>query len=69
VQDRHRAGEVSEEDEARLQRADEQRLAALVVAGDLGAELPDVRGQLVCREVDLPDPRIAVYDARSRRKC
>jgi hypothetical protein len=63
VHHRHRAGEIGEEDEARFERADEQRLAALVVAGDLRAELPDARGQLVCREVDLPDPGITVYDA------
>jgi hypothetical protein len=67
VRDRDRAREVCEEDEARLERADEQRLAALEVARDLGAQLRDTRGQLAGREVDLADARI--YETRSRRKC
>jgi len=58
VRDRDRAREVGEEDEARLERADEQRLAAVEVARDLRAELRDARSQLVGREVDLADPRI-----------
>jgi hypothetical protein len=56
VQDRNRAGEVGEEDEARLQRRDEERLPALVVGGDLGAELGDPGCDLLGREVDLSDP-------------
>jgi hypothetical protein len=67
VQDGRRPREVGEEDEARLQRADEDRLAPLVVARDLRAELGDASRKLVGREIDLPDAR--VYDARSRRKC
>jgi hypothetical protein len=58
VQDRRRAREVGEEDEARLQRADENRLASFVVARDLGAELTDPRGELIRREIDLADPRV-----------
>ena len=58
VEDGQRAREVGEEDEARLQRRDEQRLAAGVVARDLRAELPDARGELRPREVDLPDPAV-----------
>jgi uncharacterized protein len=67
VRDRDRAREVGEEDEACLQRADEQRLAALEVARNLRAELRDTRGQLAGRKVDLADAR--VYVTRSRRKC
>jgi hypothetical protein len=67
VYDRQRARQVGEEDEARLQRPDEQRLAPVEVARDLGAELLDARRDLARGEVDLADAR--VYDARSRRKC
>jgi hypothetical protein len=49
VGNRDRPGEVGEEDEARLQQRDEQELALGVVAGDLGAELPDANPQLVGR--------------------
>jgi hypothetical protein len=69
VDDGHRAREVGQEDEARLQRPDEDRLAALVVAGNLLAELADAGAELVGREIDLADPRIRggiLYDARSR---
>jgi hypothetical protein len=39
MRDLERPREVGQEEDARLQRGDEDRLAALVVAGDLGAEL------------------------------
>jgi hypothetical protein len=55
VQDRHRARKVGEEDDARLQRRDQQRLAARVVLGDLGAELADPDGDLPGGKVDLAD--------------
>jgi hypothetical protein len=58
VQHRHRAGQVGEKDEARLERADEERLAALVVTRDLGSELADARRDGVGREVDLADARV-----------
>jgi hypothetical protein len=58
VVDRDRAREVGDERDAGLQRADEERLAALVVVGDLGAELADAGGDLVGVEVDLADPRV-----------
>jgi hypothetical protein len=63
------AREVGEEDEARLQQRDEQQLAALVVARDLGAELADTRLQLLRREEDVADPAVGVgrYEARSSR--
>jgi hypothetical protein len=67
VQDRQRAREVGQEDEARLERADEDRLAAGVVTGDLGPELRDAGRDLARGQIDLADSR--VYDARSRRKC
>jgi len=67
VGDRDRPGEVGDEDDARLERRDEQRLAGFVVLGDLAAELADARRQLLTREVDLPDRRRQGYDASSRR--
>jgi hypothetical protein len=58
VDDRKRAAEVDEEDDARLQRRDEERLPAGIVLPDLGAELTDPRGDLRGREVDVADPSI-----------
>jgi hypothetical protein len=55
VLDRNRAREVGEEDEARLQQGDEQQVAALVVARDVGAQLLDAAAQLVRAEEDLAD--------------
>jgi hypothetical protein len=55
VRDRHGLREVADERDAGLQRADEQRLAPAVVAGQLGAELTDARPDLVCVEEDLAD--------------
>jgi hypothetical protein len=46
VEDRDRPRKVRDEDEARLQRPDEDRFAAVVVARDLGAELANARRQL-----------------------
>ena len=65
MQDRDRAREVGDEDERRLERGDEQRLASLVVARDLGAELAYARRDLAGREVDLADRRVlvAAYEA------
>jgi hypothetical protein len=50
-----RAREVGDEDEAGLQRGDEQRLAAVVVARELTAELADACLQLPPREVDVAE--------------
>jgi len=47
VRDRDRAGEVGQEDEARLEQRDEQQVAAVVVAGDVCAELANARFQLL----------------------
>jgi hypothetical protein len=41
--DRQGAGQVRDEDDARLERRDEQRLATLVVTGDLAPQLLDTR--------------------------
>ena len=59
VRYRHGAREVREEDDARLQRRDEERLGSTVVPGDLVAELPDARMDLVGGEVDVADAGIA----------
>jgi hypothetical protein len=67
VGNRDRAGQIREEDGARLQRGDEQRLTPVVVTGDLAAELADARTQLLAREVDLADGVPRLYDASSRR--
>jgi hypothetical protein len=61
------AREVGEEDEARLQQRDEQQLAALVVARDVGSELFDAAAQLLGGEEDLADAGVGLYDARSSR--
>jgi hypothetical protein len=66
VQDRQGAREVGEEDEARLQGADQDRLAPVVVARDLRAQLADAGGDLGSREVDLADP--VVRGSRPRRR-
>jgi hypothetical protein len=53
------AGEVGEEDEARLQAPDQDRLAARVVLVDLLAELGNAGGDLVGGQVDLADTPVA----------
>jgi hypothetical protein len=55
VDDPDRPREVGEEDDARLERRDEQRRPALVVGCDLGAELGDTGPDLGRREEDLSD--------------
>jgi hypothetical protein len=66
VVDPDRARQVGDEDNARLERRDEERLPPFVVPGDLAPELADTRPQLLAREVDLPEPRSRSYDASSR---
>jgi hypothetical protein len=58
VQEGQRARQVGQEDERRLQGADEQRLLAGVVGGDLLAELRDAGRDLLGREVDLSDAQL-----------
>jgi hypothetical protein len=67
VRDAKRTGEVGDEDDARLERCDEQRLASVVVARELAPELTDARVQLLPREVDGAEARAAAYDASSSR--
>jgi hypothetical protein len=55
VVDLHGARQIGEEDQARFERRDQQRLEVLVVPGDLTAELTDPRVELLVREVDLAD--------------
>ena len=55
-----RAGKVADERDARLERADEQRLAAGVVLGDRDADLADAALNLTLFEKDLADPCIGV---------
>jgi hypothetical protein len=55
VVDRDRAGQVADEREARLQRADEQRFLAGVVAAQLRAELANARDDPVSIEEDVAD--------------
>jgi hypothetical protein len=52
---RHRARQVADERQARLQRADEQRLLAGVVTRQLRAELSTACDDLVSIEKDLAD--------------
>lgn len=59
MRDRQRTGEVGQEDGAGLERSDEQRLAAGIGLGQLGADLADPAPDLVTGQVDLPD-RVAV---------
>jgi hypothetical protein len=64
VRDLECAREVGQEDEARLQRRDKDRIEVDVVTCDLRRELPDAAADLLAREVDLADaPRR--YDASS----
>jgi len=58
VGDRDCARQVGNEDRARLERRDQDRVLAGVVARDLGAELANSLGDLGGREVDLADPRV-----------
>lgn len=60
VEDGERPREVGEEDDTGLQRADEERLAALVVGCDLGCKLDDARADIRSAQVDLAD---ALVDA------
>jgi hypothetical protein len=64
VRDLERSGEVGQEDEARLQRCDEDRDDVDVVTRDLRRELADAAADLLAREVDLADASRR-YDASS----
>jgi hypothetical protein len=58
VDDRQRAREIGDEDDCGLERGDEDRLEAVVVDGNLRAELLDPSLDLLPREVDLADPLV-----------
>ena len=55
VGDRQRTREVGQEDGARLERRDEQRLASGVHIGKLRSELGDAAADLRTGQVDIPD--------------
>jgi hypothetical protein len=55
VRNRQGAGEVGEKDGARLERRDQQRLAAGVRLGQLGTQLTDPAADLLTGQIDLPD--------------
>ncbi len=67
VRDPERAREIGDEDDARLQGRDEQRLASVVVTREVTAQLADACLQLLAREVDLAEARAPAYDASSSR--
>jgi hypothetical protein len=68
MRDRNRAGEIGEEDEARLQERDEQEVAVGVVLGDLATELADAGPDLFRGEKGLADTGVFdLYEARSNR--
>jgi hypothetical protein len=64
VWDLERAREVGQEDEARLQRRDENGVGVGVVQRDLGRQLANAAADLLTREVDLADATRR-YDASS----
>jgi hypothetical protein len=73
VRDRDRPGEVGREDEGALEDRDEQKIAARVVANDLGSQLADAAGELLPGEIDLAGARLYVtrfrpYFSPSRSK-
>jgi hypothetical protein len=55
VRDRQGTREVGQEDRTRLERRDEQRLAACVRVGELCAELAYAPSDLRPGQVDIPD--------------
>src|SRR2546430_16285456 len=68
MRDPDRPREVGEEDEARLQERDEQKIPVGVVGRDLLAQLADARAKLLRAEEDLADVGVVRgYEARSNR--
>ena len=53
--DREGAREIGQEDRARLERRDEQRLASCVRLGEFCAELDDAATDFRTGQVDIPD--------------
>src|SRR6266542_2002085 len=58
VRNVERPREVGQEHEARLERRDQERFPAGVVARDLASELADARLQLITAEVNVPETRV-----------
>ena len=67
VEDGDSAREIRDEEEARLERGDEERLAAGVVGRELGAELAHARGDVLRGEVDLAHRGVGGGQEASRR--
>ena len=65
MQDRQRTREICQEDGARLERRDEERLEGLEVRREEPAELCDTGRDLLAGEVDLPDRPVwrRIYEA------
>jgi len=55
VGDRERTRQIGQEDGARLEWCDEQRLASCIRFGELCAELADAATDLRTGQVDIPD--------------
>ena len=55
MRDRQGAREVGQEDGARLEWRDEQRLSARIGFGELRAELGDAAADLRAGQIDVPD--------------
>jgi hypothetical protein len=55
VRDGERAGDVREEDDARLERRDQDRIEARVITRDLVAELGNPGSNLRAAEIDGPE--------------
>jgi hypothetical protein len=67
MEDGDRAREVGEEEQARLQRPDEKRLAAGEVRRQLAPEFGDASLDLRCAEVDVSDALVAGDQEASSR--
>jgi hypothetical protein len=67
VRDVELAGEIGEEDDARLERRDQDELALVVVVRDLVCQLGDACGDLLRREVAVADLRVCGQLASSSR--
>ena len=67
MRNRQRPREIGEEDDARLERSDEQRLSAGIGNRQLPAELVDATADLLAGEVDLPGGGAAGQEASLSR--
>ena len=65
MDDRSRPAQVGDEDDARLQGGDEDRLATRVVGRDLGAQLVHADPDLLRGEIHVPDAAVEIQLARS----